>query len=66
MTTATIATGDFTVTSVLSAGVGYVIEALMSGDIPLACNLLAQMVSCEYIIVYCCYYGDRGLALKSH
>ena len=47
MTTATIATGDFTVASILSAGVGYVIEALMSEDISLACNLLAQMVSCE-------------------
>ena len=48
MTTATLATGDYTVTSILSAGMGYVIEALISEDISLACNLLSQMVPCVW------------------
>ena len=43
MTTAT----DYTVTSILSAAAGFVLEALMNKDVPLACNLLSQMVTCE-------------------
>ena len=46
MTMATIATSDYTVTSILSAAVGFVLEALMNKDILLACNLLSQMVTC--------------------
>lgn len=69
MTTATIATSDCTtLRSLLSAGVGFVIEALINGDVSLACNLLSQMVnflSCT-IIVECCYYGYRALVLNNH
>lgn len=50
MTTATTETGDHTVRSILAAGVGFVIEGLMSGDIPLAHNLLSQMVSCVLLL----------------
>lgn len=36
---------DYTITSILSVAVGYVIEVLISNDVPLACNLLSQMVT---------------------
>jgi len=46
MTTATIVTNDYTkLRSLLAAGVGFVIETLMSGDVSLACNLLSHMVN---------------------
>lgn len=50
MTTATIATSDYTVRSLLSAGVGYAIEALINEGVPLTCNLLSQMVFCILLL----------------
>lgn len=51
MTTAAIATSDYTVTSLLSAAIGFVMEALTNGDVPLACNLLSQTVMATSISV---------------
>ena len=64
MTTATIETSDYTVSSILSAAVGFVLEALMKEDVTQACNLLSQMVT-DYASHYC-YYGYRALILKKH
>lgn len=64
MTTATLATGDYTVTSILSAGMGYVIEALISEDISLACNLLSQMVSCVWHSCLLLLLWWQGLSIK--
>ena len=47
MTTVNIATIDYTVTSILSAAVGFVLEALINEDVPLAFNFLSQMVTCN-------------------
>ena len=50
MTTVPIATGDYTVTSLLCAAVGYVLEALINDDVLLACNLLSQMVTHKFLL----------------
>lgn len=63
--TMTTATADCTITSILAAGIGFVIEALISEDIPLACNLLSQMVT-TILYGYYCYHGYRVLVSNSH
>ena len=65
MTAATIATSDYTVSSILSAAMGFVLEAFMKEDVMLACNLLSQMVT-DYANYYCLLWllWLQGLNIK--
>jgi len=51
MPTAAIATVNNSITSLLSSCVGFVVEALVTKDVMLACNLLSQMVANLFVLL---------------